>query len=525
LVNKKNTFSQEEFEENLKKLEKQKNAIDAYREEIKNIFSYRMERDLYSELSMIFAMARDFDDVFRKTLETISKHLKARYYGVFWIDEQSDSLSFRIGNGYNGLSSKIIPCRGSMMGECLNSRKVLWEQKFISRTDYIKLNQDPDEYNVLCAPIMLVGKSAGVIRIANIDPVFTSKVAGIMQTVVQLLCSSLERLMFQKQNESTLRIIDTSFSIVRLLENTLDKKEILKQVCLQVHNLFKCAGCIIAIHDSDGHMAYEVSRPENFILTGNKVSCSIYLRNLLDRFPSGHCIIPNIHIENKFLALSDPKIQSLCMVPIKTNGHINGVIIAVGPSGETYTSTQAKLLDIVASQTSITLERASYFAMQEDLAQYDGLTGLYNRRMFQIIISEEFNRVKRYKNKLSLVIFDIDHFKKINDTYGHQVGDEVIKMVTGTIKAMIRTTDRACRYGGEEFVVLLPETSSDNGLISAERIRKQIESNHSINDLNVTISGGLSEFRESDTIESFVRRVDNALYSAKENGRNRVIVE
>jgi|GEM_PF-1456537 len=524
LQNKKTSVSAEELEEKLEKLEKQRVALDAYREELKTLHEYKMERDLYSELSNIFARAENIDDVFKKTLETISVHLKARYYGVFWLDEQNDIFSYRIGKGYNGNLMKCVPCKQSMMGECLYKNDVLWEQKFSGRSDYFKLNQDPEEYNVLCAPLVLLGKNAGVVRVANIDPVFTRKVVGIMQTVVRLLCSSLERLMFQQQSESTLRSLDASFSIARLLENTLNKKEILRQVCSQVHNLFKCAGCIIVMRDKENNVTEMISWPENYYMTGNKVSGTIYLRNLLDHYLSGFCIIPNIHIEKRFLAWSDPTVQSICMVPVETRESAGGVIIAVGPVGETYTATQAKLLGIVASQTSMTLERASYFALQEDLARYDGLTGLFNRRMFQNIISEEYNRVKRYKGIVSLVMFDIDHFKKINDTHGHQVGDDVIKMVTRTIKDMIRTTDRACRYGGEEFAVLLPETTSENGRNLAERIRTQIESNRSVNGLSVTVSCGISEYTVLDTIESIIKRADTALYNAKENGRNRVVL-
>jgi diguanylate cyclase (GGDEF)-like protein len=212
------------------------------------------------------------------------------------------------------------------------------------------------------------------------------------------------------------------------------------------------------------------------------------------------------------------------MVPIQIRDDVKGVIIAIGPICETYTTTHANLLGIVAAQTSMTLERASYFSKQEDLARCDGLTGLLNHRMFQETIREEYNRVKRYNNPLSLIMLDIDHFKKFNDTYGHPIGDEVIKMVSRTIKTMVRTTDRAFRYGGEEFAVILPETSPENGTLLAERIRRHIETNRAVKGLVITVSIGLGGVNVSETPEVFIKRVDNALYAAKETGRNRVVV-
>jgi diguanylate cyclase (GGDEF)-like protein len=519
-----NKKAQNQIEELEEKLGRQNQAIDAYREQLKNLSDYKSERDLYSELSTVFAQAENFDEVFKKTLDAISEHLKARYYGIFWIDDRSELFMYRLGKGYNAKLMSEIPYNGSMMGDSLYKRTILWEPQFNTRGDYIPLNQDPGEYNVLCSPIVLMGNDAGVVRLANIDPAVGNKAVLIMQIVTQLLCSSLERLKLQQQNESTLRSLDASFSIARLLENTLNKQEILKQICPQVPRLFNCVGSVIAMRDKDGAVKPAFSWPDNFFVTGNQISGAIYLRNLLERFPTGNCLIPNVHGEERCWSWPDPKVRSLCMAPIQVQEAVQGIIVAIGPAGETYTNTQSNLLGLVAAQTSMTLERASYFSKQEDLARCDGLTGLLNHRMFQEIIREEYNRVKRYGNPLSLVMLDIDHFKKFNDAYGHPVGDEVIKMVSRTIRSMIRATDRAFRYGGEEFALVLPETSVENGALLAERIRRQIEANRSVKGLVITISIGVGGVNISETPEAFIKRVDGALYEAKETGRNRVAV-
>lgn len=155
-------------------------------------------------------------------------------------------------------------------------------------------------------------------------------------------------------------------------------------------------------------------------------------------------------------------------------------------------------------------------------ATIDKLTDIYNRRKFEEILKQEIERTKRYKSPLSLLMFDIDHFKKINDTYGHQVGDYVLKTIADIVRNNIRTTDSFGRWGGEEFMILLPETTLKNAGELAEKIRNIIE-NYIFKDVKlVTISCGVTQFIQDDTFDSFIKRVDDALYNAKKQGRNRI---
>jgi diguanylate cyclase (GGDEF)-like protein len=173
-------------------------------------------------------------------------------------------------------------------------------------------------------------------------------------------------------------------------------------------------------------------------------------------------------------------------------------------------------------------ELASYEHRLLEMNMRDGLTGVYNRRFLETRLDEEFERYKRYDRDFSLILFDIDFFKKVNDGYGHQCGDLVLKNVAGTINAMIRKTDFLARYGGEEFCCLLPETSLEAATLLAERFRAAIAADtHTYleTELRVTISLGVSKANAADPCrDSLVRRVDEALYGAKGAGRNRVVV-
>lgn len=161
-------------------------------------------------------------------------------------------------------------------------------------------------------------------------------------------------------------------------------------------------------------------------------------------------------------------------------------------------------------------------------ASHDGLTGVYNRRTFDIILADEFDRASRYGRELSLLVMDIDHFKQVNDTYGHVAGDQILIEFAQEISKQLRGVDLLARYGGEEFVVILPETSMEMALLIAERIRKSIEEQqYQANDdiIRITTSAGVCSYPDqANTAEELIHHADSALYEAKQTGRNRVSV-
>jgi diguanylate cyclase (GGDEF)-like protein len=175
----------------------------------------------------------------------------------------------------------------------------------------------------------------------------------------------------------------------------------------------------------------------------------------------------------------------------------------------------------VIKQINYIYTRTKYLSITDDL------TGLSNRRYFDNCLEKEFLRAQRYKNKLTLVIFDIDHFKNVNDTYGHQCGDYVLKQVAKAALQTFRKTDTVFRIGGEEFAVILTETDMIHAIIPLERFRKTIETlatEYQNEIIDITVSIGAYEFGEDiQNKDEFLKRTDEALYKAKNNGRNQTI--
>jgi diguanylate cyclase (GGDEF)-like protein len=161
----------------------------------------------------------------------------------------------------------------------------------------------------------------------------------------------------------------------------------------------------------------------------------------------------------------------------------------------------------------------------EGLVNYDSLTNIHNRRSFAEFLHKEIARSERYHKVFSLIMLDIDYFKKINDGYGHDIGDKILQELTGVVNQCIRKSDLFARVGGEEFAVVASETSLADAKLVAEKIRKKVEENVFAKNLKVTISLGVSQYKSKDDTNTIFKRADNALYKAKENGRNRTELE
>lgn len=238
----------------------------------------------------------------------------------------------------------------------------------------------------------------------------------------------------------------------------------------------------------------------------------------------GHEIIRET-VENKETILNPEDFKTKHIVPIISDGNLIAGICFYNKEECNYS--EFKFYKTMISELLLLFKMRYLYSEKEYLSVTDGLTGFYNRRHFESNVEREFLRVKRYPANLSLAMVDIDHFKKINDTYGHQFGDYVLREIAVILSKSFRKTDMIYRYGGEETSIILTETSIDNAIIPLERFREKVEEHEFIYNgepVKITVSIGVSEYTEGvNTTRDLIECADKALYKAKEDGRNKLV--
>ena len=247
-------------------------------------------------------------------------------------------------------------------------------------------------------------------------------------------------------------------------------------------------------------------------------------------------IVTDIDTDERVTQVKRPryKTNSFISVPLKLNNRTIGVLnIADKITGEVFSEDDLHLLVSIGAYASVAIERSKFQQKTEELKRIsitDPLTALLNRRYFQERMSEEMERSRRHLLPLSLIMMDLDNFKSINDTHGHLIGDEVLKISARCLRHCIRTIDVAARYGGEEFTIILPQTNKSDAAVIAERVCSEVRKLDIPLDqdglrIPLTASVGLATFPDdADSIEELIRNADIALYQAKTQGKDQVVI-
>jgi two-component system cell cycle response regulator len=225
--------------------------------------------------------------------------------------------------------------------------------------------------------------------------------------------------------------------------------------------------------------------------------------------------------------VEEKTLDGFAAIPVTNNDRLAGLLAVGGRRVARMTADTETFLGQVANQAYIVVENSRLFARVRNLSIRDSLTDLYNHRHVMELVSVEFTRVGRYQESFSLLMIDVDDFKKVNDEYGHPAGDAVLKELARIIKETVRGVDVVGRYGGEEFVAVLPHTLHDEAVETAERIRSRIHAHvfpAGDREVHVTVSVGVASYPSAnvDSPSTLIREADKALYSAKEAGRDRV---
>lgn len=312
--------------------------------------------------------------------------------------------------------------------------------------------------------------------------------------------------------------------ITQAISSIFDVKELLKHVNDIILGVMGVNNSTIILYDEKKDRlrvhTTNVSNRQELIALFDNINCEVLKDVLKSRQP----IMENFVDLEEFPFTQDREVSSLICVPLVTKTKNFGLVLVEHKYFNAFDEDNLRLLNIIGQQVSIALENAELYERMHELATVDNLTGVYNRLYFQERLQKEFEIAQKEGYNLSLAIFDIDHFKRFNDTFGHLFGDKVLKDISGLLKNSLRSGDIIARFGGEEFVLLFPRTGLKEAYDKVEMLREKIAKTVIRDELvtaSVTVSFGLSSFPEISTTQSdLLKMADNALYDAKESGRN-----
>lgn len=335
--------------------------------------------------------------------------------------------------------------------------------------------------------------------------------------------------------------LQTLVDLNQLLSSTLEPQEILYLIVKKISEIIPVTRCSIIRIDSEARYGYVVSTFEDPNLRNIRLDLRKYpeiKKALISKSPVVITDIKSDPIMERVRDIIFPLgIRSIMVIPIVFREEVIGTLfIRTSRKGYSFSGREIKLCHAIANSSANALYNAFIFERIEDektrlerLAITDYLTGLYNIRYFYHRLEEEFSRARRYNFPLSCLMIDLDHFKDINDRYGHRAGDSVLREVARLMKTHTRKSDVLARYGGEEFIMLLPETHEKGAIAKAESLRSSIGKLRfkALKDKRaVTVSIGVATYPDvivNDT-DDLITYADNALYKAKTSGRNRVEV-
>ncbi|MBO8153940.1 GGDEF domain-containing protein [Thermovirga sp.] len=430
------------------------------------------------------------------------------------------------GNIFSSFSKDVAPCKKINQGntlsneECINFYKgalVSLKDKNILTCPYgNRLYVYPLGSSVhKIGSLVVAPKNGKITPEGEGEKSFIAKANNISQTVNEVLKAILEK------NLLGLRSLELNsiYEISRLMTSTIELEKVIDLITNSLIIIYRANLAFVGLREDDKIKIAKAKGKMGELLTGKEFSM---LHPLMEKvFSKVEPSFLSMQELQNFIDFSDLKMSpedKILLYPLWTSVGSVGLLGITFPTNA-MSGEEIKNLQIYVNFAAISLANARLITRLEKEAETDFLTGLYNKRSIINLLISERERTIRYKNPLAVIFIDIDDFKSYNDAFGHVAGDVVLQRLAEVIKNSIRKIDIAGRYGGEEFVLILPGTQEEGALAVAERIRKSI-AQHPFPHRNITVSSGVTMAQEGDSAHSLLERADRALYKAKRQGKN-----
>lgn len=407
--------------------------------------------------------------------------------------------------------------------------------EFHHRFNFDRLHADwlvPLKIQTQLTGFMAIGGKPDTTRLDKTEVFFLEQIAAHAAVCINT-CHLYQQHQSEKEDlDRTLYNLSLLYGIGRAMTYISDLKSLLQYILNQAIEITGAEKGSIMLYDIEKNLlsirvlAGLKDKAYQKRINNNEIRCRSFRpgEGIAGRvFQTGRPMVVDKASEDElFVDPAKSFVRSIACIPMKVYTDVIGVINVTNKLDDTgFKDQEVELLKAVADQAAVAINKAQLWEM----AVTDSLTGLFVRRYFMVKLQEEFHRAERYKKRLAVVMVDLDGFKSINDAYGHAIGDRVLKIVASFLRDNIRDVDIVARFGGEEFVILLPEADKEEALTVSERLRSKLESLKFDSLPGQTISIGLAAYPEDGkSVEGLIKKADAAMYAAKQGGKNRVVV-
>jgi len=466
----------------------------------------------------------DLDEVLKQILSTLTDYFQFQHCAVMLLDEHTQELHRRMREGFSEqVPHDSVPVGTGLTGTAVKLKRPIYAPDVSKDPRYLEgVNSTRSE---LAIPLMVRDRVVGVLDCqSDKENFFDNETIDLLMLFSTQASIAIQNAQLHRLEQRRAAQLEAINAIARQTTAVLDMNQLLGRVCSLVLDSFPVDHISLLLLQADrlvlrahrGHLTPRImegaSLPEGAGLCG---------RALTTRLP---VLCNDVEVEPNYIAGLVEARSEMCL-PLVSFGQSVGVLALTSARPNAFQDLDVNPLESVADICAAAIQNANYVERVRELAYRDGLTGMYNRRYFETRIVEEVDRAKRYGSPLSVLMVDIDGFKRFNDDFGHLLGDQVLLQVSSIFSQYLRKIDVVCRYGGDEFAVLLPETNGAHAVDAAEKLRRKIDQLQiSSVPRPVTISVGIAAYPENGSNrDELIKNADDALYAAKQAGRNRVV--
>jgi diguanylate cyclase (GGDEF)-like protein len=463
----------------------------------------------------------DLDEVLHQILVIARDYFHLQNVAILLLDKDNAELYVRRQVGWDEGNDRLrMPIGTGITGSAAQKKRPVYAPDVSKDPRYILSAKSTR--SELAVPLMVRDEVVGVLdcqseKLNHFDAE-TVDLMTLFSTQASMALQNARLHALERRRASQLEAIN---AIAQQMTAVLDLRELLSKVCVLVQDAFGVSQVSVLLKDEDELVMRAKHGTLNACISeGGRLS--------LSEGPWGKAlegartVVENDGGDGSSRLFVDSASQ-MC-IPLISFGQALGTLVLDSSQKNAFNANDMQPLESVADICATAIQNAYYVDRVKQLAYLDGLTGIFNRRFFEIRIAEEIERARRLQSGLGVLMIDIDHFKRLNDEFGHLLGDEVLRQVSSILHQQVRKIDVVCRYGGEEFAILLSQTTPQHSLSIADKLRRIVETWQFPGVARpVTISAGAANYPEHGTTrDELVQAADAGLYAAKQAGRNRV---